>query len=104
MSLLINRDTTFVISDDLGDVPDDAELGLYVDDTRLLRRYALTLDRRRPLLLAARATEPGSALHFLTNPALDRVARGSLSIVRRRHIDDGFTEELEITNYGRESA
>jgi glycogen debranching enzyme len=75
-----------------------------VDDTRLLRRYALTLDRRRPLLLAARATEPGSALHFLTNPALDRVARGSLSIVRRRHIDDGFAEELEITNYGRESA
>jgi glycogen debranching enzyme len=104
MSLVINRDTTFLISDELGDISDGTELGLYVDDTRVLSRYALTLDHRQPLLLAARAIEPASALHVLTNPALAKAARGSLSIVRRRHIDDGLTEDLEITNYGRETA
>lgn len=102
--VLINNDTTFLISDESGDITDGAELGLYVDDTRVLSRYALTLDGRELVLLAARPTEPSVSLHFLTNPALDGAARGSLSIVRRRSIDDGLVDDIEITNYGRHPA
>jgi glycogen debranching enzyme len=102
--VLINRDTTFLISDESGDITDGAELGLYVDDTRVLSRYALTVDGHQPVLLAARPTEPSVSLHFLTNPALDGATRGSLTIVRRRCIDDGLVDDIEITNYGRHPA
>jgi glycogen debranching enzyme len=104
MPLIINRDTTFLISDELGDVPDGAEFGLYVEDIRVIRRYALTVEGQSPLLLTARATDPASAIHFLTNPALPEIARGALSIVRRRHVGEGLVEELEVVNYGRDTA
>jgi hypothetical protein len=102
--VLINRDTTLLITDESGDITDGAELGLYVDDTQVVRRYSLTLDERQPVLLAARTTEPSVSLHFLTTPAPAGVTRGSLSIVRRRSIDDRLVDDIEIKNYGRRPA
>jgi glycogen debranching enzyme len=104
MQLMINRDATFLISDELGNIPDGADFGLYLADTRFLRRHELTLDAQPPVALGARATGQESAAYFLTNPALPRVPRGVLSIVRRRSIGRGLREELEITNYWREVA
>src|ERR671924_2049749 len=74
----INKDTTFLVSDELGNVPQGAEYGLYHDDTRHLCRYELTLAGQLPLCLSARATDHSTALHFLTNPSLPEVPRGLL--------------------------
>src|SRR5215210_5091860 len=104
MPLVINEGAIFLVCDESGDVPEGAEFGLYVDDVRVLGRHALTLDGRRPVLLTARATDSASAVHFLTNPALVDAPRGSLSIVRRRVVGDGVSEELEIVNYGTRAA
>jgi glycogen debranching enzyme len=104
MQLTISRDTTSLISDGSGDIPDGAEFGLYLDDTRILQRHELALDGRPAIALGARATDHCSATHFLTNPALPRVPRGVLSIVRRRYVERGLREELEITNYWTEAA
>lgn len=100
MPITINEDTTFLISDEVGDVPAGAEFGLYDEDTRFLSRYELTLDGRAPLLLAARATGAAAAVHVLTNPALPAVPRGQLGIVRQRLVGPGMREDLAITNHG----
>ena len=98
MRVTINSDTTFFLCDDLGDVPDGSECGLYHEDTRFLSSYALTLDGLAPLLLAGRAATPYAAVHFLTNPMLPRVPRGRLSVIRRRQVTEGMHERIEITN------
>ena len=100
MRLTINSDTTFLLCDDVGDVPDGSECGLYHEDTRFLSSYALTLDGLAPLLLAARAVAPYAADHFLTNSILPRVPRGQLSVIRRRQVTEGMYERIEITNFG----
>jgi hypothetical protein len=104
MQLVINKDTTFLVTDELGNVPAGAEYGLYHEDTRFLCRYELTLDGQAPLPLSARATDHSAAVHFLTNPALPAVPRGVLTIVRRRLIGTGMWEDLEITNHWDEDA
>jgi glycogen debranching enzyme len=100
MRITINSDTTFIMSDDLGNLHDGTELGLYHEDTRFLSVYELTLDGHTPLSLAARPTAPYAAAHFLTNPILPAVPRGQLSLIRRRQVGDGMREEIEIVNYG----
>jgi len=98
--MTINEDTTFLVSDELGDVPAGAELGLYQDDTRFLSRYELRLDGHLPLHLAARAIDHYAASHILTNPALTRAPRGELSIIRQRFVGHGMHEDLDLVNHG----
>jgi glycogen debranching enzyme len=100
MRITINSGTTFLISDDLGNIPDGTELGLYHEDTRFLSAFTLTLDGAPPLVLGAHSTAPYASAHFLTNPILPAIPRGQLSITRRRELGDGMREELEITNHG----
>jgi glycogen debranching enzyme len=100
MRMTINSGATFLISDDLGDIPDGTELGLYHEDTRFLSAYTLTLDGAPPLVLGAHPTASFASAHFLTNPILPAIPRGQLSLIRRRVLGDGMREELEITNHG----
>lgn len=100
MPITINEDTTFLISDELGNAPAGGELGLYYDDPRFLCRYELTLDGRPPVPLAARATDYYAAAHYLASPALRTVPRGQLSLVRKRLVGQGLHEDLDITNHG----
>ncbi|MGZ6392437.1 MAG: amylo-alpha-1,6-glucosidase [Ktedonobacterales bacterium] len=104
MRITINSDTTFLISDEFGNIPVGTEFGLYQEDSRFLCRYDITLDGQKPLLLAANATESYAAMHFLTNPALPQVQRGMLSIIRRRAIGDELHEEIEVTNHSGSAA
>ncbi len=104
MRLTIHSDTTFLICDELGDVIDETEAGLYHEDTRFLSAYTLLLDDHAPLPLAARATAPDAAAHYLTNPALPQTPRGQLSLVRRRAVQVGMREEIELANYGESAA
>jgi N-terminal domain of (some) glycogen debranching enzymes len=73
VQLVINKDATFLIADESGNIPDGADFGLYLDDTRFLQRHELTLDDQPPVPLGARATDHSSATHFLTNPASPRI-------------------------------
>jgi glycogen debranching enzyme len=99
MQITINDDATFLTCNELGDVPDGLELGLYHQDTRFLSRYELLLDGQRPLLLAARATDYRAATHFLTNPAVPGTRRGQITIMRRRIVGMDLRELLEVTNH-----
>jgi glycogen debranching enzyme len=98
--ITIHRETTFLVTDEVGNVPVGAEFGLYSEDTRVLSRYQLTLDGQHPIVLTARAMEHDTAAHFLSNPALQHVPWGQLGVVRRRSIGHGLHEDLEVTHHG----
>ncbi|HEX6122116.1 MAG TPA: glycogen debranching N-terminal domain-containing protein, partial [Ktedonobacterales bacterium] len=100
MQITINDDLTFLTCNELGDVPEGTELGLYYQDTRFLSHYELLLGGQRPVLLAARATDYRAAMHFLANPVLPGLPRGQFSIIRRREIGSGLRESIEVTNHG----
>ena len=53
-SVAILEGNTFVVSDRRGDIEasPDTPHGLFVDDTRFLSRWVLTVDGRRPALLS----------------------------------------------------
>lgn len=99
MRITIHSDTTFLICDELGNIHDGGDFGLYQEDTRFLSRYELTLSGQQPLTLAAHVTAPFAATHILTNPALPDIPLGKLGIMRRRHVNAGLQEEIEITSY-----
>ena len=73
MAVTINEGTTFLISDDLGDVPEEGAFGLFSEDTRFLCLYRLLLDGQPPVPLSAQSVDYFAAEHFLTNPNLTRV-------------------------------
>lgn len=100
MAITINEGTTFLISDDLGDVPEHGAFGLFSEDTRFLCPYRLLLDGQPPVLLAAEHRDYRAAEHFLTNPKLARVAESTIGLVRSRYVDHRMREEIRLTNYG----
>ncbi len=96
MKITIHSDTTFLICDELGNLLDGADFGLYQEDTRFLSRYELTLSEQQLLPLAAQVTAPFAATHILTNPPLPNIPLGRLGIIRRRHVNAGQQEPTEM--------
>src|SRR5690606_8579536 len=66
MAVTINEGTTFLISDDLGDVPEEGAFGLFSEDTRFLCLYRLLLDGQPPVPLSTQSVDYFAAEHFLT--------------------------------------
>lgn len=100
MSVTIHEDSTFLITNELGDIPEGAALGLYVEDTRFLSRYLLFLDGAPPVALSARSIAHCAAEYLVTNPDLASIPGNTLGIIRRRSVGLGMQDELEVTNYG----
>ena len=95
--LTILDGSTFVVSDDIGDVGVGAE-GVFADDTRMLSRCRLLLDGESPLLLTSRAVDYFSATHYLRNSPTPRIPADTLSIGRERFVGTSVTEHLTLSN------
>jgi glycogen debranching enzyme len=96
---------TFVVSDRRGDIdatPIDNH-GLFLDDTRFLSRWILTINGRRPAVLSIddQATFKLQFFQALTTGTV--YVDSHLSVTRRRAISRGFREEIEITNHDKEA-
>ncbi|MHB0976590.1 MAG: amylo-alpha-1,6-glucosidase [Candidatus Aquicultorales bacterium] len=104
MGVTINAGKTFLVSDEAGDIT-GGEHGLYSADMRLLSRYVLTLDGKRPLVLAGRPVNYFTSVHYLsaeTHVDKREIEVGSIAVARWREIDaDGdLFESIEIENFG----
>jgi glycogen debranching enzyme len=88
--------STFMLSDERGDVQGGSVAGLFHEDTRYLSRFVLTVQGRHPVLLSSGTVDHGSAAFFLTNPELAGVGAGSLSIQRYRFVGDGLVEVVLV--------
>ena len=92
---------TFVVSDDRGDI--EASLtdptGLFSFDTRFLSRWVLTLNGERMNALSTDDLQYFEARFFLVPGTGTVYVDAKLSVIRRRSVANGFSEDLTILNH-----
>src|SRR5438552_4912505 len=91
----------FVVSDSRGDIdasPTEA-LGLFAWDTRFLSRWLLTVDGQRPNVLSTDDLDYFAVQFFLVPGTGTIYVDADQSIMRKRTIGNGFSEELTILNH-----
>ncbi|RNM13644.1 glycogen debranching N-terminal domain-containing protein [Nocardioides pocheonensis] len=95
---------TFMVSDARGDVTLAGDLpeGLFHRDMRHLSQWALRVNGRALEVLGAVETDSDHAVMYLQEPTGTIYTNPTLSIVRRRRIDRGLHETLEVTSHDTE--
>ena len=96
--------STFVVSDRRGDLdatPTDTH-GLFLEDTRFLSRWVLTVGGIRPKTLSVDEQAYFKVQFFEAVTTGTIYVDSHLSVVRRRCVTDGFEETIEIENHGKE--
>lgn len=95
---------TFVVSDRRGDLeatPADTH-GLFLNDTRFLSKWILTINGLRPKLLSIDDQAYFRVQHFLALATGTVYVDSHLSVVRRRCVGDGFQEDIVVENHDKE--
>ena len=97
--------STFCISQSSGDILPGEPQGLFVQDTRVLSGWSLTVDGRPAEPLSVQRADPYAAA-FLGRlpPPPGAPAGAAMLIVRRRYIGDGMREDIAIHNTARRPA
>jgi glycogen debranching enzyme len=92
---------TFVVRDRRGDVIPSANQphGLFLQDTRFLSQWRLTVDGRSPQVLSTDDVNYFSAQFFLVPPAESHYDQATFSIMRKRWVGEGFHEDLIVLNH-----
>src|SRR5262249_11295639 len=92
---------TFVVSDDRGDIEASSTdpTGLFAFDTRFLSTWVLTVDGQRLNALSTDDLNYFEARFFLVPGTGTVYVDAKLSVIRRRAVGQGFTEELTILNH-----
>src|SRR5436190_3896413 len=95
---------TFVVSDRRGDIdasPVDTQ-GLFLDDTRFLSRWILTVNGLRPNVLSIDEQAYFKVQFFEALTTGTVYVDSHLSVARRRAVGRGFKEQIEITNHDKD--
>ncbi len=102
--LTINQGSTFMVTQQDGQITTDGELGVFADDTRFVSYYAIFANGKPWTRLNSSTTAYYAARIYLTNSCIDTedgtIAEGTLGFVLSRVAGDGIHEDLDITNYG----
>ncbi len=91
----------FVVSDRRGDFeasPTETH-GLFVDDTRFLSKWILTINGQRPTLLSIDDLAYFRVQHFLALSTGTVYVDSHLSVIRKRAVGHGFHEDLTLVNH-----
>jgi glycogen debranching enzyme len=94
----------FVVANRQGDLdatPTDNH-GLFLDDTRFLSRWILTINGMRPKLLSVDDTAYYKVQHFLALATGTVYVDSHLTVVRQRYVNGGFHEDLVLANHDHE--
>jgi glycogen debranching enzyme len=96
---------SFVVSDRRGDIdasPVDAQ-GLFLDDTRFLSRWILTVNGIRPSVLSVDEQEYFQVQFFEAVTTSTIYVDSHLSVARKRAVDKGFHEEILVWNHDKKA-
>ncbi|HXJ22847.1 MAG TPA: glycogen debranching N-terminal domain-containing protein [Polyangia bacterium] len=96
--------STFVVSDRRGDLdatPVDNH-GLFLEDTRFLSHWILTVGGIRPKTLSVDEQAYYKVQFFEAVTTGTVYVDSHLSVIRRRCVSNGFEETIEIENHGKE--
>src|SRR3974390_2584699 len=94
----------FVVSDRQGDLEATPTVvhGLFLNDTRYLSRWVLTINGQQPKLLSVDDTAYYRVQHFMALATGAVYIDSHLSVVRQRAIGEGFHETLVLANHGKD--
>jgi glycogen debranching enzyme len=95
----------FVVSDRLGDVeasPTNGQ-GLFLNDTRFLSHWVLTINGIRPTLLSIDDLSYFRVKFFMALATGTIYVDSHLSVIRQRAVGGGFHEDITLINHGHES-
>lgn len=100
-TIAILEGSTFIVSDRRGDIEGSSTdtQGLFAADTRFLSRWVMTVNGARPAALSTDDVEYFEAQFFLTPGSGTIYVDSDLSIFRRRMVEEGFQEEIDIRNH-----
>ncbi|NUP12632.1 MAG: amylo-alpha-1,6-glucosidase [Polyangiaceae bacterium] len=100
-TIAILEGNMFMVSDRRGDVETVASdpQGLFVDDTRFLSRWVLTVNGARPAILSTDNVQYFEAQFFLTPSSGTIYVDSDLSVMRKRTVGRGFCESISIINH-----
>ena len=97
---------TFVVSDERGDI--EASLtdptGLFSFDTRFISKWVLSINGERLNALSTDDLQYYEARFFLVPGTGTVYVDAKLSVIRRRAVGAGFTEDVRILNHDNEPA
>jgi glycogen debranching enzyme len=94
----------FVVSNRQGDMEATPTVnhGLFLNDTRYLSRWVLTINGIHPILLSVDDTAYYRVQHFLALATGTTYIDSNVTVVRQRSIGEGFRERLVLANHGKE--
>jgi len=106
-TLTINQGSTFMVTEQDGQITTDGELGVFANDTRFVSYYATFANGQSWERLNSSATAYYAVRIYLTNPELvtedGPIPQGTLEfLINRVALGEGIHEDLDITNYGLE--
>jgi glycogen debranching enzyme len=93
---------SFIVSDRRGDVeatPTDTS-GLFLNDTRFLSRWVLTINGTRPTVLSIDDLAYYRVQFFQAHTTGSIYVNSHLSCIRQRSVGRGFSEEITLWNHG----
>jgi glycogen debranching enzyme len=92
---------TFVVSDRRGDIEASATdpTGLFASDTRFLSRWVLTVDGGRLTALSTDDLKYYESQFFLVPGTGSIYVNATVSVIRRRAVEGGFSERVTILNH-----
>ncbi len=102
--MILHEGTTFLVTDEAGQIPCGSERGLFFQDVRVLSRHELFIDGAHPLFLSEKKTFDNESYSFLTNPQLEGALMGTLGVIRRLRLRSTLHEDIDIENYGDDDA
>lgn len=101
--ITISQGRTFIVSDLLGGISQATAQGVYMNDTRFVCDYGLSLDGHPLAVVNSSQVTFDAARFHLTNPQIPLesgvLAAQTLHIILKRTVDDGIHEDLEVANY-----
>lgn len=101
--LTINQGSTFMVTDEMGEIRPDSEQGVFAGDTRFVSFYRLFINEKSwELLTSAAVNYYAARLHF-ANPTVTtedgEIPPHNVGLTVTRAIGDGIHEDLDIVNY-----
>jgi glycogen debranching enzyme len=106
--LTLHHGYAVAVSERDGQIHTGGEKGLYFLDTRLISQWEITANEQPWILLDGANLEAIASRVYLTNAQLPShgnfIPEKTLGLVLSRHLDGGMHEDLDITNYGSETA
>lgn len=101
--ITISQGRTFIVSDLLGGIDPTTAQGVYMNDTRFVSYYGLSLNGHPLVVINSNQITFYAARFHLTNPQINleggTLSAQTLHIMLNRTVNGGIHEDLEVANY-----